>query len=166
MTFEQAVQIVLMHEGGEVNHPSDPGGHTKYGISKRAFPKEDISSLTLDRAKELYKKHYWDLCECDKLPLFIRLMVFDCAVNQGVTRATTFLQRIGKVKVDGLIGPVTLRSLEGIEPFDLVYLYEDMRLKAYHSNPNWGTFGKGWGLRLQHISYLSYLSAHSAGALH
>ena len=33
--FEKAVERVLENEGGYVNHPSDPGGETKFGISKR-----------------------------------------------------------------------------------------------------------------------------------
>jgi lysozyme family protein len=166
MKFEDAVRIVLMHEGGEVNHPKDPGGHTKYGISKRAFPDEDIQNITMDRAKELYKKHYWDMCECEKLPGFIRLMVFDCAVNQGVTRAVAFLQRIANTKVDGIVGPQTLASLGRIDPMELVFLYGDHRFNAYSSNPNWGTFGKGWIKRLNHISYVSYVAAGAMASMH
>ena len=36
--FEQAITTTLQHEGGYVNDPADPGGETRYGISKRAFP--------------------------------------------------------------------------------------------------------------------------------
>jgi len=42
MSFERAVTHVLLHEGGYSNDPNDPGGETQYGISKRAYPNEDI----------------------------------------------------------------------------------------------------------------------------
>jgi lysozyme family protein len=32
--FEQAVELVLQHEGGFVQHPRDPGGATKFGITR------------------------------------------------------------------------------------------------------------------------------------
>lgn len=42
MTFDKAFEKLIGHEGGYVNHPDDPGGGTKYGISKRAYPNVDI----------------------------------------------------------------------------------------------------------------------------
>ena len=36
--FATAVAFVLQHEGGYVHNPADPGGETKFGISKRAHP--------------------------------------------------------------------------------------------------------------------------------
>ena len=50
-TFKDAVDLVLLHEGGYVHDPKDKGGETNYGISKRAFPNEDIKALTRDLAK-------------------------------------------------------------------------------------------------------------------
>ena len=39
--FERAIDKTLAWEGGYVNDPKDPGGETKYGISKRAHPDVD-----------------------------------------------------------------------------------------------------------------------------
>ena len=47
MDFDQAFERVIGHEGGYVNDPRDPGGETKYGISRRAYPGEDIAGMTL-----------------------------------------------------------------------------------------------------------------------
>lgn len=65
--FDRIIPIIIEEEGGYVNHPKDPGGETKYGISKRRFPNEDIKNLTKERAKELYYKHYWLEAGLDKL---------------------------------------------------------------------------------------------------
>jgi hypothetical protein len=40
--FDAAFPIVVGIEAGYVNDPQDPGGETKYGVSKRAYPNEDI----------------------------------------------------------------------------------------------------------------------------
>jgi len=36
--FLRAVAVVLDHEGGYINDLRDPGGETKWGISKRSYP--------------------------------------------------------------------------------------------------------------------------------
>lgn len=89
-SFGTALTHVLGWEGGYVNDPRDPGGETKYGISKRAYPAEDIKNLTVERAAELYKRDYWDLCGCGQLPPGAGLLLFDTAVNCGVKRAKTW----------------------------------------------------------------------------
>ena len=33
--FDEAIKVIFKHEGGYVYDPDDPGGETKYGISKR-----------------------------------------------------------------------------------------------------------------------------------
>lgn len=35
MNFEHAFEKLIGHEGGFVDHPSDPGGATRYGITER-----------------------------------------------------------------------------------------------------------------------------------
>lgn len=81
--FEPAFAIVIGIEAGYVNNPRDPGGETKFGISKRAYPNEDIQNLTLERARELYRRDYWDKCGLDALSWEMALIEFDAAVNQG-----------------------------------------------------------------------------------
>ncbi|MBI5843910.1 MAG: hypothetical protein HZB23_04475 [Deltaproteobacteria bacterium] len=48
----------MAHEGGYVNDPADPGGETRFGISRRAYPNEDIKALTRERAAEIYYRDY------------------------------------------------------------------------------------------------------------
>ena len=35
--FDRAIAFILAEEGGYVHNQADPGGETKYGISKRAW---------------------------------------------------------------------------------------------------------------------------------
>jgi len=89
--FEKAISFVLEHEGGYSNDPNDPGGETKFGISKRSYPELDISKLTLKQAKEIYYKNYWLKAGCNELPFPFNIIVFDTAVNMGRRRAIEFL---------------------------------------------------------------------------
>ena len=91
MSFESALEFTLRWEGGYSNDPSDPGGETKYGISKRYHPNVDVKNLTIDEAQEIYRMEYWNPSGCDSLPEPLDLIVFDTAVNMGIKRARSFL---------------------------------------------------------------------------
>lgn len=82
---------ILEVEGGYVNDPQDPGGETKYGISKRSYPNLDIAALTQEQAGAIYLRDYWQAAGCDGLPQGLALIHFDAAVNCGVHRAMNFL---------------------------------------------------------------------------
>ena len=79
MNFDVAFEKLIGHEGGYVNDARDPGGETKYGISKRAYPDEDIAGLTLERAKQIYRRDYWDAVQAEYLPDAVRFDLFDAA---------------------------------------------------------------------------------------
>lgn len=83
----RCVAFVLRNEGGLVNHPSDPGGVTNYGISQRAYPSLDVRALKRSEAEEIYLRDYWTPIRGDELPEPIALVLLDFAVNSGVPRA-------------------------------------------------------------------------------
>lgn len=91
--FEKAVAFVLKHEGGYINDPRDPGGETKYGISKRAYPALDIKNLTEEQAKAIYRLDYWDRGGCNSLDWPLCFVHFDSCVNLGVGRATALKEK-------------------------------------------------------------------------
>ena len=146
MNFDRAFEIIIGHEGGYVNDPRDPGGETKYGISKRAYPAEDIQNLTLDRAKFLYKRDYWDAVDAESIPGAARLIVFDCSVNCGVTTAKKILQRAVGVKDDGIIGAKT-RAAISTTP-DIEQRFAGCWLQYYTDLKGFDTYGKGWVRRV------------------
>lgn len=126
--FEKAIKIVLGFEGGFSDHPLDTGGKTKYGITEgtlKSAQKEGIVSnsttiysLTVEEAKKIYKKKYWDKVKGDSLPWPLCLILFDCAVNHGPGRAVKLLQKSmnsflkKKIAVDGGFGPITFSALK------------------------------------------------------
>jgi lysozyme family protein len=146
MTFEECFQFVLKHEGGYVNDPEDPGGETKYGISKRAHPDEDIENLTEKDAAEIYRHYYWRKAYCELLPPTIRLAVFDGCVNQGVDRTVRILQELTRVHVDGIMGPITINAAFSNGPELKDFLIA--RANYYLQSKRFNRFGRGWMLRL------------------
>jgi len=115
--FKQAVSKLLMFEGSVfVNHPSDSGGGTKYGISTTQYPSLDITNLTQDHAESIYYEDYWaDLYEeiwWDELSIGL----FILSVNVGSTAADLCLQKALVMQresliVDGIAGPKTVNAL-------------------------------------------------------
>ena len=145
--FKPAVDRVLRMEGGYVNDPADPGGETKYGVSKRAYPAVDIAALTEDGARAIYKKDYWDACRCDSLPAPLDWLVFDAAVNQGVQAAGKMLQGAVGVAVDGKIGPATVAAAKHADA-EAPARFMTLRAMRYASSPGWIRYGAGWMKRL------------------
>jgi lysozyme family protein len=151
MDFDTAFTRLIGEEGGYVNDPQDPGGETNFGISKRAYPTEDIKNMTLARAKLIYKVDYWDKVRADELPAEIRFDLFDVAVNGGITRAIKLLQGAVNETQDGVLGPKTLAAAIAMEPFRLVARYNGWRLDYLNDLPTWLRFGKGWAQRVADI---------------
>lgn len=144
MSFDKSVNLVLKAEGGYSNNPNDPGGETKFGISKRAYPTLDIKNLTLDQAKIIYKRDYWDKIKGDQLPNDVSTVCFDMAVNMGISQAVKLLQKALDVVQDGVIGPNTISAANKANPDSLCQKLTLERIMFYSALKNFTTFGRGW----------------------
>ena len=148
MTFESLIDRVLSHEGGYVNHPDDPGGETKFGITKRTYPHIDIAALTRGEAIEIYRRDFWQRVQGDKLPPAFVFQVLDAAVNHGIGNAVRWMQRAAGAADDGVIGEVTLARVARAEPADLVLVFNAERLEFYAALTTFQAFGRGWVRRV------------------
>ena len=155
-SFKEIIEKVLEHEGGYVNDPKDLGGETKYGITKRFYPDIDIKNLTIEQAKEIYKKDYWDKNRVESLPQNLWHIYFDMCVNMGKRTAVKVLQRAAvnkgrKIEVDGGLGPMTIGALKGVE-LDRVRAF---RVKYYvdliTARPEQEKFFLGWFRRATEV---------------
>ena len=131
--FRKAVDRLLGHEGGYVFHPRDPGGETKWGISKRSYPDLDIKNLSREYAISLYKLDFWIPLNCDDLPFPLAFQVFDAGVNHGRHRVQLWLAEAQKE-------PSTLAA---------VVRFNVLRLRFYTGLKTFNAFGKGWTARVQ-----------------
>lgn len=146
MSFDRAVEWLIAVEGGYVNDPNDPGGETKYGISRRSYPHLDIKNLTKADAEKVYKTDFWDRVRADEMPYNLALPVFDMAVNAGPTLAIKCLQRALSVADDGKLGPITLAKAQHA-PKNAPRYFAQHRLMVYSEMKGWVHYKKHWILR-------------------
>jgi lysozyme family protein len=144
---QRCIDLILAEEGGQVNHPRDPGGLTKYGISKRAYPQLDIAVLTRETAVALYRRDYWNPVHGDELPDGLDLLVLDSAINQGPATTIRLLQEALNLNQDGVLGPITLAHARRTLP-NVLQEFCALRAWRYEINRNEDVFGKGWFRRL------------------
>ena len=157
--FEKSLAELLKHEGGFVNHPSDPGGATNLGVTQavwedwidRVVSEENMKALTPAKVAPLYREMYWDRIKGDKLPSGVDYLVFDAAVNSGVSRAAKWLQMTVGAVADGAIGEQTLKQVLLTNPQMIIDKYCSIRLEFLKGRSTWPTFGKGWERRVEEV---------------
>jgi lysozyme family protein len=157
-SFEIAFERTLESEGGYVNDPNDPGGETNWGISRRAYPGEDIKGLTVERAKAIYWRDYWKPLKCNDLRRDVAAELFDTAVNMGPRVAVAIAQEAAnylgeRLVVDGICGAATIAALSRQASPDLLKVLNGLQLCRYvemvRNDPVRGKYAKGWLKRIQ-----------------
>jgi lysozyme family protein len=150
--FDICLVHTLKFEGGYSDHPDDPGGATKWGITERVYHRwcreigNSIRSVRLMSKYEveaIYIAKYWTSSYCDSMPsLASKILLFDAAVNHGVSRAIKLLQRSVSAKEDGIVGPATLAAT-GMGGFENDFLWERVEFfNRISKKPH--PFLKGW----------------------
>lgn len=136
--FPPSLAFTLGFEGGYVNHPKDPGGHTNKGITlttlRRYHPGAtvaDLKAISDDLVERIYKDGYWDKVNGDTLAAGVDGATFDYAVNSGPGAARKSL----------------MASIGGT-PADTVKKLCARRLSIYRTFKHWSSFGKGWTRRI------------------
>ncbi len=160
MDFDTAFNRLIGHEAGFSDDPRDPGNWTggrcgigllkgtKYGIAANTYPDLDIENLSIDQAKAIYYRDWWQRLGADEMDGAIVFQVWDFAVNAGMGSARRALQRAVGVADDGMIGPRTLAAVNGMSVTDVIMRFNAQRLRYYTSLSKWGTYGKGWTNRV------------------
>lgn len=153
--FNKALDVVLKHEGGYVNHPQDPGGETNFGVTvavARAYGyKGSMKSIPMDIVRRIYWDKYWIAGRCDALSYPVALCFFDACVNHGVNGAAKIMQRAVGVKPDGIIGPVTRAAMQNAKQDKLLGHFMAERIQYYTDLVKFSVFGKGWMRRMSGI---------------
>ena len=152
--FEKAFQYVIQNEGGYVFDKNDPGGETKFGITKKSYPALNIRDLTLEDAKKIYYRDYWTKGRFEEISSdLVATQVLDFSVNLGIRAAVSVLQRslrsVGiNVQEDGLIGPETFSAVSNSDPRCLLAAIKSEAAGYYRQiaakNSSLQKFFKGW----------------------
>jgi len=143
--FDVCFSKIIKTEGGYVDDSADRGGKTKYGITEAVARENNYSGamidLPIEKAKQIYKKDYWDKLSCDEIHnTCIAYTLFDTSVNMGVKQAALYLQKALRIIsgddiiVDGIIGKATILKLNESSERDSLYILEILncyRLNLY-----------------------------------
>jgi lysozyme family protein len=152
------IDTIIGYEGGFNDLKGDKGGKTKYGISQKAYPNEDIKNLSVDRARYLYNRDY--LAPFLDLSPAICFICFDTAVNSGTIRPVKLLQiscnRLGSnLKVDGTRGSGTNAEIAKYDPEILAAKYFLAHGDFYHAiidhDPTQQKWHDGWMNRIEKV---------------
>ena len=154
--FKECLALVLKSEGGFVNHPSDPGGMTNLGVTKRVWEEytgheadeKTMRGLTPEKVAPLYEQRYWRPTYCEVLPRGLDLLIFSMGINAGTGRCVKLLQSSIGCVADGVIGPRTMELIKSANVADLIRKYSEARREYYRSLKNFPVFGKGWLARV------------------
>lgn len=155
MNFDTAFHKLLGHEGGFVDHPSDPGGATNWGVTQAVARANGYTGhmrdFPVDMAKAIYWRQYWVPIKADDLPPAIRYAVFDAAVNSGAKQAVKWLQRAIGVNDDGVVGPQTMTFARAANPDFVLRRMLGDRLQFMTDLKTWQAFGRGWARRIAEV---------------
>jgi lysozyme family protein len=173
--FPASLKLVLVHEGGYVNHPADPGGATMKGVTQAVYDAyrrrggealRSVRMITNVELQAIYRDQYWRTIHADEMPEGVDYCLFDYAVNSGAGRAVKDLQRALGCKVDGVVGMGTLSALAAADDARLVNDVCDRRLRFLKSLRTWKIFGKGWAGRVAGVraSALAMAAGHPTPA--
>lgn len=156
MGYNLAFSRLVNHEGGFQNDRNDRGNWTsgrigvgqlngtKFGISAMSYPTEDIANMSLDRAKFLYKRDFWDIFNGQELHPALAFQLFDAAVNHGPGNAIRILQRALDVADDGDFGPMTEKAADEAGIDDLLKVFNARRIQFFTRLSTFSRYGAGW----------------------
>lgn len=149
-TIADWLKRIVGHEGGYSNRDpnDDPGGETKWGISKRSYPHLDIKNITVEDAEKIYIKDFINPLKLFNFHPALAFQLLDFAVNSGPRTAIKQLQEALGVPADGVAGPVTYAAMQKYSPAELAMLLIAERLEFMVSLPNWPVNSAGWTRRM------------------
>ena len=149
--FELSLQKILVHEGGYVNDPDDPGGETYKGVARHinskwegwiqidwhktqsGFPANLEKDTKLqDAVGHFYQLNYWDTLCADQIEnQLVADSIFDFAVNAGVRTSASLAQMVVETKPDGVFGPATLEKLNAFDPDHFLAAFTVAKIARY-----------------------------------
>lgn len=137
---DSIIDFVMMRLEGPGFVVNDAGqGPSRFGIVGKfnGLAPHEVVSLTPERAKEIYKRNYWNAIDADDLPANMRLPAFNAAVQFGPDRAKSMIAQAQN------------------DPQKLLKETEEKYNQIAINDPaKYAEYGKGWRIRQAIVSNL------------
>lgn len=150
-----------VYEGGNDDDPRDPGGRTSRGITQREYdswrtrqglPKRDVWIADIAEVYAIYEREYLAPIRFDDLPAGTDVATADPAINNGVSRASGWLQEAVGAKLDHTVGDETVAQANAADVTLTIKAICAKRLGFDQALKNlWKTFGVGWARRIADV---------------
>lgn len=172
-SFEMALDYTFVNEGGFSNDKNDPGGATRFGITKaeasrwrkRPVSVEEMKSFPVEEAKAIYKAWYWDSLSLDKVVSpGVAICMFDIGVVRGIGVPPKYAQQIcnahgADLVLDGHIGPKTIAAINATNPSVFIRDFSSKAEAGFRAivarNASQSRFLKGWVNRAHRLLTLT-----------
>lgn len=169
--IEVLAPIIFQWEGGWADHKNDRGGKTNMGVTLTTWRAcgydkdgdgdidgDDLRLITREDVIELLRKHYWDRWKADQIrDQSIANILVDWVWASGKW-GIIIPQRLLNVTADGKVGPVTLATLNQVNPKAFFLRLKEERIKfcedLCQQDPSQKVFLQGWINRINDFKYL------------
>lgn len=162
--FENALTVVLKHEGGYTNDPADSGGPTNWGITQHDYAvykghpvsAQDVKNMTEAEAAAIYLRNYWAPFHLDQIhDVRLATCIFDMGVLNGTHTAIRMAQEACGADPDGMMGPKTLEALNAGDALTIANRFLDLCDRRFEgivaAKPSQHTFLRGWERRVEDL---------------
>lgn len=169
--IEVLVPIIFKWEGGWADHKADKGGKTNMGITLSTWKScgydkdgdgdidaDDLQQITRNDVVEVLRKNYWNRWKADQIrDQSLANILVDWIWASGKW-GIIIPQRLLKVTADGQVGPVTLATLNQVNPKTFFQILKEERIKfcqdLCRKDPSQKVFLQGWINRINDYKYL------------
>lgn len=162
--------IIFGWEGGLANDPVDRGGLTNMGVTLATWRAvgydktgdgiidgEDLKRLDQKDVITVLKKHYWDRWKADHIrSQSLANILVDWVWASGAW-GVRIPQRVLGVPVDGIVGPMTLSTLNEANARNLFFRIKEERIRFIEDicrkDPTQVRFRNGWINRINSFQF-------------
>ena len=156
--FEACHAVTAKYEGGFVNHPSDPGGATNWGITRavladwrgRPVSVADVKAMPYAEALLIFRKRFWNTVGAENMPKGVDLACYDWGVNSGPARG-----RKAYADTAGILSPPARVK-------QIMALRRGFYAAIIAKNGKLAAFRKGWANRAAGVEAIAYKWALAA----
>ena len=160
--IEKLKSFILSWEGGFVNDLRDPGGATNKGVTLTTFRSvfgkdkivKDLKKITDSQWMTIFKTKFWDRYKADSIKdEWITYLLVDWLWTSGPGNAIERVQKFLGLKIDGIVGNVTINKINSYNGKELFIKLWHLRENFIKTRAQYPIYGKGWLRRLNGIQY-------------